>query len=106
MGKPTGFMEISRQDRRYRLVADRVQNYQEFVIPLSEDELKKQVRVAWIVESPIAITDARSTTSFLTGTIWFTKATGAKPSKSSIARITFPNSPAEFVRPLVRRPVR
>ena len=42
MGKPTGFMEISRQDRRYRLVADRVQNYQEFVIPLSEDELKKQ----------------------------------------------------------------
>ena len=36
MGKPTGFMEISRQDRRYRLVADRVQNYREFVIPLSE----------------------------------------------------------------------
>ena len=42
MGKPTGFMEISRQDRRYRLVADRVQNYQEFVIPLSEEELGRQ----------------------------------------------------------------
>ena len=42
MGKPTGFMEISRQDRRYTLVADRVQNYQEFVIPLSEEELGKQ----------------------------------------------------------------
>jgi glutamate synthase (NADPH/NADH) small chain len=42
MGKPTGFMEISRQDRRYTLVADRVQNYQEFVIPLSEDELGRQ----------------------------------------------------------------
>jgi len=42
MGKPTGFMEISRQDRRYRLVADRVRNYQEFVIPLSEEELGRQ----------------------------------------------------------------
>lgn len=42
MGKPTGFMEISRQDRRYRLVADRVQNYQEFTIPLSEEELGRQ----------------------------------------------------------------
>ena len=42
MGKPTGFMEISRQDRRYRLVADRVQNYREFVIPLSEEELGRQ----------------------------------------------------------------
>lgn len=42
MGKPTGFMEISRQDRRYTLVADRVQNYREFVIPLSEEEVQKQ----------------------------------------------------------------
>ena len=42
MGKPTGFMEIGRKDRRYTLVADRVQNYKEFVIPLSEDELKSQ----------------------------------------------------------------
>ena len=42
MGKPTGFMEVSRQDRRYNLVADRVQNYQEFVIPLTEEELGRQ----------------------------------------------------------------
>ncbi len=42
MGKPTGFMEVSRQDRRYTMVADRVQNYQEFVVPLSEDELIRQ----------------------------------------------------------------
>jgi len=42
MGKPTGFMEISRQDRRYTLVADRVQNYREFVIPLSQEELGRQ----------------------------------------------------------------
>jgi glutamate synthase (NADPH/NADH) small chain len=42
MGKPTGFMEISRQDRRYTLVADRTQHYREFVIPLSEEEVAKQ----------------------------------------------------------------
>ena len=42
MGKPTGFMEISRQDRRYKLVGDRVQHYHEFVIPLSEEEVRKQ----------------------------------------------------------------
>jgi len=42
MGKPTGFMEISRQDRRYKLVADRIQHYHEFVIPLTEEEASKQ----------------------------------------------------------------
>jgi glutamate synthase (NADPH/NADH) small chain len=42
MGKPTGFMEISRQDRRYTLVADRLQHYQEFVIPLTEEEASRQ----------------------------------------------------------------
>lgn len=42
MGKPTGFMEISRQDRRYKLVADRLQNYQEFVVPLTEEEVSRQ----------------------------------------------------------------
>jgi glutamate synthase (NADPH/NADH) small chain len=42
MGKPTGFMEIARQDRRYKLVADRIQHYREFVIPLTEEEVSKQ----------------------------------------------------------------
>ena len=42
MGKPTGFMEITRLDRRYGLVADRIQHYREFVIPLSEEELGRQ----------------------------------------------------------------
>jgi glutamate synthase (NADPH/NADH) small chain len=42
MGKPTGFMEISRQDRRYTLVADRTQHYREFVIPLTDEEAGRQ----------------------------------------------------------------
>jgi glutamate synthase (NADPH/NADH) small chain len=42
MGKTTGFMEISRQDRTYAPTADRIQHYQEFVIPLTTSELSQQ----------------------------------------------------------------
>lgn len=42
MGKMTGFLEISRNDRKYVPVADRIQGYQEFTIPLSEDEVIQQ----------------------------------------------------------------
>ncbi|NOR40568.1 MAG: glutamate synthase small subunit, partial [Gammaproteobacteria bacterium] len=39
MGKPTGFLEFERLDRSYAPAADRVQHYNEFVIPLEEGEL-------------------------------------------------------------------
>mgnify|MGYP006286256333 CR=1 FL=1 len=42
MGKVTGFLEIERQDRTYTPAADRVRNYKEFVIPLSEEAVKGQ----------------------------------------------------------------
>ncbi len=42
MGKPTGFMEYQRQDRVNAPVSDRVTNFNEFVIPLSEDTLSIQ----------------------------------------------------------------
>jgi len=42
MGKPTGFMEIDRRDRRYEPAADRVVHYKEFVIPLPDAEVSKQ----------------------------------------------------------------
>jgi NADPH-dependent glutamate synthase beta subunit-like oxidoreductase len=45
MGKPTGFMEYDRRDRRdrrYEPAADRVVHYREFVIPLSDGELAIQ----------------------------------------------------------------
>ncbi|NIJ40585.1 glutamate synthase (NADPH/NADH) small chain [Parvibaculum indicum] len=42
MGKITGFLEIDRQDRKYLPAADRVRNYKEFVIPLSEDATRDQ----------------------------------------------------------------
>ncbi|NCA69430.1 MAG: glutamate synthase subunit beta [Sphingobacteriia bacterium] len=42
MGKPTGFMEIDRRDRRYQPAADRVVHYNEFVIPLTDQEIAQQ----------------------------------------------------------------
>ena len=42
MGKVTGFLEIDRQDRRYRPASDRIRNYKEFVIPLPEQNLRDQ----------------------------------------------------------------
>lgn len=42
MGKVTGFLEIERHDRSYQPAADRVRNYREFVIPLSEQSTRDQ----------------------------------------------------------------
>ena len=42
MGKITGFLEIERQDRKYGPAADRVRNYNEFIIPLGDEGVKNQ----------------------------------------------------------------
>ena len=42
MGKITGFLEIDRQDRRYEPVAERLGDYREFVVPLSEAATRDQ----------------------------------------------------------------
>jgi glutamate synthase (NADPH) small chain len=42
MGKVTGFLEIDRQDRRYKPASDRIRHYKEFVIPLSQEATKDQ----------------------------------------------------------------
>src|SRR5438105_2008626 len=42
MGKITGFLEIERHDRKYTPVAERVQHYREFVLPLSEKDARDQ----------------------------------------------------------------
>lgn len=42
MGKVTGFLEIDRQDRKYRPASDRIRNYKEFMIPLPETNLRDQ----------------------------------------------------------------
>ena len=42
MGKITGFMEIRKKDRKYLDVDSRITNYNEFVLPLTDDETKDQ----------------------------------------------------------------
>ena len=42
MGKVTGFKEFKRQDETYVSVKDRIKNYKEFTVSLSEKELTKQ----------------------------------------------------------------
>ncbi len=42
MGKPTGFLEIPRQDRHYVPRDERVRHFKEFVIPLTDTEVSRQ----------------------------------------------------------------
>ena len=42
MGKPTGFLEVEREDRHYEKVAARVKNWREFLHPLPEKTLRAQ----------------------------------------------------------------
>jgi len=42
MGKVTGFKEIERKDEQYKPAADRVKDYKEFTVSLSEEEIKEQ----------------------------------------------------------------
>ena len=42
MGKITGFKEFARHDRSYEPVEERIINFQEFVIPLDDEELQTQ----------------------------------------------------------------
>src|SRR5258707_844254 len=42
MGKVTGFLEIDRQERRYKPAADRIRHFKEFMIPLSEEATRSQ----------------------------------------------------------------
>ena len=42
MGKITGFLEIDRQDRKNAPAGDRVRHFQEFVIPMSMDQVAQQ----------------------------------------------------------------
>ncbi len=42
MGKITGFLEIDRQERRYKPASDRLRNFREFMIPLEQRDVERQ----------------------------------------------------------------
>jgi len=42
MGKPTGFVEIRRQDHAFEPVSDRIRHFEEFVLPLEDGDANRQ----------------------------------------------------------------
>ncbi len=42
MGKITGFLEIDREDRDYTPVAERIRHFREFVLPPTDEEVRRQ----------------------------------------------------------------
>ena len=47
MGKVTGFLEFERHDRVYEPVKDRIKTWKEFVVPMSEQDLRNQAARCW-----------------------------------------------------------
>lgn len=42
MGNPKGFLEVPKQDRGYDPVEARVKNWKEFIVPLQDDDIRRQ----------------------------------------------------------------
>jgi glutamate synthase (NADPH/NADH) small chain len=42
LGKPTGFLEVERKDRSYTAPEERLKHWNEFVVPLSKEEIRDQ----------------------------------------------------------------
>lgn len=42
MGKPTGFLEYPRKDRGYKPVEERIRHFNEFIVPLDEEDISVQ----------------------------------------------------------------
>ncbi len=42
MGKPTGFLEITRHDHGYAPVEERVKHFRDFIVPLPEAAVREQ----------------------------------------------------------------
>ena len=55
MGKTTGFMEIRKKDRKYLDIDSRITNYNEFVVPLTDEETKDQAARCMDCGVPYAI---------------------------------------------------
>ncbi len=42
MGKPTGFLEVARRERNYQPVEQRIRHFEEFTLPLNDEEVSLQ----------------------------------------------------------------
>ena len=104
MGKITGFLEIDRQERSYKPASDRIRHYDEFVIPLSEDQVSGQA--ARCMDCGIPFCHTGCPVNNRTGMILFTRMNGRRLRSTCILQITFLNLPGGFARRPARRRAR
>jgi ferredoxin len=102
MGKPTGFLELDRQDRGYLPKEERVQNFREFVVPLAEPELKAQASRCMDCGVPYCHNGCPVNNQIPDWNDFLYRATGKRRCRICIRRIISRNLPAAFARPLAR----
>ena len=96
MGKVTGFLEIDRHDRKYKPAADRVRNFNEFVIPLSDSETKKQAARCMDCGIPFCHNGCPVNNQIPDWNDLVTLETGKKPHQIFTQLIIFQNLQGEF----------
>src|SRR5271155_3059929 len=94
MGKITGFMEIKRETPSRRPVGERLKDWREFDLKMSEEKLKAQGARCMDCGIPFCHKGCRWATLFPTGMTWFTAGASKKLSIGSIGPTTFRNLPA------------
>jgi len=61
MGKITGILEFERSDRHYQPVEERIKHWREFVLPLPEEDNKKQAaRCMDCAKAPVELTKSET----------------------------------------------
>ncbi len=107
MGKPTGFLEVEREDRHYEKPAERRHRLgASSSSRCRRRRCARRRRAAWIAASRSVTRAARSTTSSRTGTIWSIATSGGTRSTSCTRPTIFPSSPAASARRRARPPAR
>ena len=106
MGKITGFLEVDRQDRKYNPAADRVRNYNEFVIPLGDETTKKQASRCMDCGIPYCHNGCPVNNQIPDWNDLVITTVGKKPRAICIQQTTSQNSPAAFALLRVKLPAR
>ena len=106
MGKVTGFIEIDRQDRKYKPAADRIRHYEEFVIPLSEEATRNQAARCMNCGIPFCHNGCPVNNQIPDWNDLVYEGDGSARWPICTRPIIFPSSPAGSARRRARRPAR
>ena len=102
MGKPTGFIEFTREMPAKRSVQERLNDYNEFIDKYAADKLNQQSARCMNCGFRFAIVVVRWATLFLNLTMLYIERTGKMHTTFLHLPITFPSLPAAFARHRVK----